>query len=214
VAQRIYTETFDDGLGGWFGWTSNQEGPKRLIGGPSVLTSRSPWWIDYNHAPPGAGYLHMIFCLLTKGAGYGEAYMEAGGQNRFIESNFPTDFRGAQLTVRLRGELENRGAQLVLLVQGAHEGLTTGWAYTGAPIPMDPDWSEHTILLSSEDHRWTCLGSRHDRMKTYGRAALDTVLGDVNSNILFILFPLTVAPIFRSNHLHAQLTIRHVQYRG
>ncbi len=195
MPQQIYRETFDDGPGGWFGWTSNQEGPKRLIEGPSVLTSRSPWWIDYNHAPPGAGYLHMIFCLLTKGAGYGESYMEAGGLNRFIDGNCPTDFRGARLTVRLRGELESRGAQLVLLVQGAHEGLTTGWAYTDAPLRVGPDWSEQTIVLSSEEHRWTCLGSRHDRTKSYGRAPLDNVLRDVNSNILLILFPLTVAPM-------------------
>lgn len=72
---RTYVETFDHGPGGWFGWVSNLEGPKRLERTSSALVSRSPWWIDYNHAPPGAGYLHILFCMLTKGPRCGEAYM-------------------------------------------------------------------------------------------------------------------------------------------
>jgi len=50
---NTYIETFDDGPGGWFGWTSNSGGPKPLEISDSAVISRSPWWIDYNHAPPG-----------------------------------------------------------------------------------------------------------------------------------------------------------------
>ena len=49
-----YTETFDNGPGGWYGWISNAAGPKPLEIKDSCAISRSPWWIDYNHAPPGA----------------------------------------------------------------------------------------------------------------------------------------------------------------
>ena len=54
---RTYRETFDNGRSGWFGWIDNARGPKPLERGESTVTSRNPWWIDYNHAPPGAGYL-------------------------------------------------------------------------------------------------------------------------------------------------------------
>ena len=62
-----YIETFDDDSGGWFGWISNSQGPKPLEIRDSCAISRSPWWIDYNHAPPGAGYMHLLYMLLTAG---------------------------------------------------------------------------------------------------------------------------------------------------
>ena len=190
-----YIETFADGPGGWFGWISNSGGPKPLEISDSAVTSRSPWWIDYNHAPPGAGYLHMLFSLMTTGPGFGEAYMEAGGTNRFVEGGCSTDFRDAKLSVRLKGELETRGANLVLLVQASVGGLTSGWALTGRPLVVKPEWSEQTIIAAPDPSLWTCMGSRHDRTKTYGRIELVTVLRDVNVDILLILFPLDVVPM-------------------
>ena len=76
MSDRIYHEQFDNGRGGWYGWISNAGGPKPLEWLPGEVTSRSPWWIDYNHAPPGAGYMHMVFCLATAGP-QGEVFMEA-----------------------------------------------------------------------------------------------------------------------------------------
>ena len=58
MAGRTYVETFDDGPGGWVGWS---HGLTSLETGPSLVVSRSPWWIDANHAPPGGGYLHLLF---------------------------------------------------------------------------------------------------------------------------------------------------------
>ena len=52
-----------------------------------VGTTRSPWWIDYNHAPPGAGYLHMLFCTFTRGQ-LGEYYREVGGPHRLLDGRF------------------------------------------------------------------------------------------------------------------------------
>src|SRR5262245_45620062 len=84
---RTYLETFDDGPGGWFGFASNALGPKPLEVCDGAAVSRSPWWIDYNHAPPGAGYLHLLYLLLTKGAP-GEYQREVSGPNRFIAGGF------------------------------------------------------------------------------------------------------------------------------
>jgi hypothetical protein len=195
MASRIYIETFDDGPGGWKGWINNFDGPKRLESAPSILISRSPWWVDYNHAPPGAGYLHMLFCLSTKGPGFGEADMEAGGTNRFVESSFPTDFRNARISVRMRGELEARGAQVVLLAQGSVDGLTSGWALRASPIEVKDEWTEQSITVTSDERSWECLGARHDRTKSYGKIILDQILSEVNNGIMFIMFPLNVVPM-------------------
>ena len=73
----------------------------------SRAISRSPWWIDYNHAPPGIGYLHLLYILNTSGPA-GEHHREVAGKNRFIAGGHGTDFSSARVTVRLRGELEAR----------------------------------------------------------------------------------------------------------
>src|SRR5262245_46277437 len=120
MPQQVYRETFDDGPGGWFGFISNALGPKALEVRDSCAVSRSPWWIDYNHAPPGAGYLHLLFMLLTRGVP-GEHQREVAGENRFVRGGFPLDFTEARLTLRLRGQLYRCGgkreAQLCLLIQ-------------------------------------------------------------------------------------------------
>ncbi|MCC6508558.1 MAG: hypothetical protein IT423_05600 [Pirellulaceae bacterium] len=189
-----YVETFDDGPGGWFGWIDNARGPKPLEIGESCIISRSPWWIDYNHAPPGAGYMHLLFMLLTSGRP-GEHHREVSGENRFIKSGFGTDFTNAQLTLRLKGELLARDTQLLLLCQAVHQGVCSGWLLTGQPIAVTPDWSEQQITAVPDESAWTCLGSRHDRADFYGRNPLPMVLGDVNVNILLVLFPLDIVPM-------------------
>lgn len=192
---RLYRETFDDGPGGWFGWISNHGGPKTLEWVPGRITARSPWWIDYNHAPPGAGYLHMLAVLLTAGKGYGEAYRDTGGLNRFIEDEMPVDFTGARLTFRLKGEIEGRGAQVVLLVQGTLNGITSGWLLTGSPLHVTPEWTEQSIVATPDESLWTCLGARHDRTGTYGHGPLADILRNVNADIMLALFPLDVVPM-------------------
>jgi hypothetical protein len=191
---KTYLETFDNGPAGWWGWDGNDKGFKTLEVRDSAITSRSPWWIDYNHAPPGAGYIHMVFCLNTKGP-FGELLKEVAGVNGFVAGENPLDFTNAKMTLRLKGELIQNGAELVLLVQGADEGITTGWMLTGQPFEVTPGWSEQTITLNPDASQWTCLGARNDRLDYYGRNSLESVLGNVNINFMLILFPLTVAPM-------------------
>lgn len=189
-----YVETFDDGSGGWFGWIDNARGPKPLERGPSSVIARSPWWIDYNHAPPGAGYMHLLFMLLTSGSP-GEHQREVSGENRFIKSGFGTDFTDARLTFRMKGELIARDTRLLLLIQGIQGGICSGWLLTGQPLVVTEDWSEQTIVAVPDESAWTCLGSRHDRTDFYGHLPLSTVLGHVNVDILLVLFPLDIAPM-------------------
>ena len=192
---RTYTETFDEGPAGWWGWESNALGPRRLQWQAGVLTSRSPWWVDYNHAPPGLGYLHILYASYTRGA-LSEAFLDAGGRSRLIDDGYPLDYRGARVTLRCRGEVEWRGAQLLFLVQASIDGLTSGWVCTGRPFEIGAgDWSEPSVVLDPDPALWRCLGSRHDRTETYGERPLERVLGEVNCDILFILHPLCVEPM-------------------
>ena len=189
-----YHETFDNGPGGWYGWISNSEGPKALGHVDGTVISRSPWWIDYNHAPPGAGYMHLLFMLDTLG-GPSERKRTVAGDNHFVQQGFSTNFVDAELTFRLKGELISHDTQLLLLCQGVHEGICSGWLLTGQPITVTDDWTESTLNTRLDADQWTCLGSRHDRTDSYGVKPLERVLSDVNVNIMLVLFPLDVAPM-------------------
>ena len=112
-----YIEKFDDGPGGWLGGISNAEGPRPLETSAGAVVSRSPWWIDYNHAPPGGGYLHLLFALHTAHPpGFPEQYKAAGGSNRFVQSGFPRNFANARVSASIRGTVDLRGAKSQLLV--------------------------------------------------------------------------------------------------
>jgi hypothetical protein len=191
---KEYFEDFDNGPAGWWQWHGNAAGLKALEVGKSSLISRSPWWIDYNHAPPGAGYLHMVFCLCTKGP-FGESMKEIAGENTFVKADMPRNFTDARLTFRLKGELETRGANLVLLVQSNVGSLTSGWALIGQPLKVGKQWSEQTITATPDPDQWVCIRSRHDRQDYYGYVELQKVLSDVNCNFMLILFPLDVVPM-------------------
>ena len=122
---RTYRHTFTGGsAGGWLGWRSNSEGASKLPIVDGAACSSSPWWIDYNHAPPGAGYLHLLYCLHTAhGPGFSRQCLEAGGENHFVTGGFPRDFRDARVTFVMKGELDLRGARALLLAQAQYSSL-------------------------------------------------------------------------------------------
>ena len=47
-----YVESFDNGAGGWI---ANRYDPLPVWDG--IAYCYGPWYLDSNHAPPGAGYL-------------------------------------------------------------------------------------------------------------------------------------------------------------
>jgi hypothetical protein len=196
LGHDIYIESFNHGPGGWLGWESNAAGARGLEIHDSMAVSRSPWWIDYNHAPPGAGYLQILFSLHTReNTRFPAQYRELGGDNSFISHHYPTDFRNANVSLRLKGQLEMRGASMVMLVQAKVGSIYACHALVGQPLKVLPEWSEQTLRLESDPAQWKCLGARHDRTDFYGWADVADVLRDVNCNILFVLFPLDVVPI-------------------
>lgn len=196
MASPVYYEDFDESPGGWIGWTSNRSGPAQLERRDSSIVTRSPWWIDYNHAPPGGGYLHVLFALQTKPHFNLNAQMhELGGVNRFIEDKLPTDFTNARVTLRLRGEVNLRGAQLLLLAQARVGEHFVNHTLVRQPFKVTSHWSEQTVQLSPDPMQWKCLGARHDRADFYGVGPIESVLRDLNNNIIIVLHPLDVQPL-------------------
>lgn len=65
---RSYVEDFDHGPGGWVRVVNNFAPPAALPIKDGVVRCRGPWRVDYNHAPPGGGYLQLLMCLVTCGA--------------------------------------------------------------------------------------------------------------------------------------------------
>ncbi|MCM8822235.1 MAG: hypothetical protein NC831_05410 [Candidatus Omnitrophica bacterium] len=190
----IYTETFDDGPGGWLGWDKN--GAFRLEIKDSSIISESPWWIDCNHCFPGAGFLHILFALHTSHKNINpEPLIRVADRNRFVDGNFPTDFTGAKITLKIKGEVDLKGSNLYLLVQGNTGKIWVNQIFTGYPIKITKDWSIQSFTLIPDQKFWTQLGSREDRKNTYGEGPIEKLLANVNGDIIFVLFPLNVAPV-------------------
>ena len=194
MSSITYIETFSEGPGGWCGWQNGNIGPTVLEWRPGQLISRSPWWIDYNHAPPGAGYMHLLYSLSTFGA-QGEAMREVGGANHFITGSFPTNLTDAQFTIKSAGELSLCGTKLLLLIQGHVAGRVGGWLCTGQPLHITDQVREQSIHLTADPKQWTALGARHDRTDMYGVRPLADVLAHVDTSMLLVLYPLDVVPM-------------------
>jgi hypothetical protein len=191
--KKRYVETFDNGPGGWHTVINNFQGLRRLTIKDGAVWNYGPWWVDYNHAPPGGGYLNLLMALYLKGP-LSEAVREMGGPNRFIEGGYSTNLTDTRITFRLKGEMDFQGSNLALLIQGSSGGICSGWALTGQPIALTRDWSDQTIVAKPDPAQWTPLGSRHDRIDTYGKVDLQTILANVNVNIYLILFPVNPVP--------------------
>jgi hypothetical protein len=185
-----YVETFDDGPGGWLAWERPGVNVLPEIHN-GVITSRSPWGVDANHAPPGLGYLHLLAFLITRAS----LVLDQGRPNRFVDEGYSRDLKNARLTVRLRGKVEQRGAELVLLAQADIPGTRANYVLTGQPFRIAPDWSEQTVILAPDADQWACLGARHDRSHIYGCGDIGVLLHDVNVDLIFVLFPLHIVPV-------------------
>lgn len=187
MAAMTYVEEFEDGPGGWAGHQ------KALEIENGVAISRSPWWVDPNHAPPGGGYLHLLFALWMD-AGLAESNRPIAGDSRFVSGGFPTDFTNARLSVRIRGEVETRGAKLLLLAQAQVGKIRVNSVLTAQPIDVTPDWSEQTITLAPDDDQWLCIGSRHDLTHHYGYGEIADVVKDLNLDIIMVFHGLDMVP--------------------
>ena len=60
---------------------------------------------------------------------------------------------------------------------------------------VTPDWSKQTITLAPNPAQWFCLGARHDLTDVYGWGGIESVLRDVNIDIILLLHPLQIVPL-------------------
>ncbi len=200
---RVYFEDFNHGNGGWYA-----DRHYALPVWDGVAYCHGPWFLDSNHAPPGAGYLHLVMWLYTDGRWYEHPTAASRlpyTNNSFVEQGYSTRLANARMTVRLRGELQARGAELLLLAQSETDKTTANMVLTGQPFRVTREWSEQTVTLAPDPGQWTCLGSRHDRTGLYGCDEIGKVLEDVNIDLIFVLFPLEIVPLSDEvTDLHAQ----------
>lgn len=196
---KTYLETFDDGAGGWIGWVAGGGGPLKLDIIDGAIVARSPWGVDINHGPPGAGYMHLIFGINTMPPDkYPHERMELyNGKNRFVQGNYPRNFTNAKFTVRVRGDLDLKGTHFMLHAQADVGPIRTNWALTGQPIRVGREWSEQTLHLTPDASQWTCMGVRKSGADcdAYGVAPIADVLRDLNINIILVIGMLDIVPL-------------------
>ena len=190
---RTYIETFDNGHGGWYA--------DRYYALPvwdGVAYCHGPWWTDANHAPPGAGYLQCLMWLYTDKKRYQQDTEYTRHLpyrcSRFAEEGWSRNLTNAKVTVRLRGDGDFKGAQLLLDVQATTDKTTANFVLTGQPFEITREWSEQTVTLAPDPKQWTSLGARHDMQNEYVYGDLAKVLADVNLDVIFLLFPIKVVP--------------------
>jgi hypothetical protein len=187
-----YVETFDNGPGGWCAWGTGSHCPELKDG---VMITRSPWRVDPNHSAPGAGYLHLLAYLYTHPRYFGAEFAAQVGGNRFLTENKDRDLTDARVTIRLRGEVELKGAQLTLWIQADIGNSRPNFVLTGQALEVTREWSEQTLVLSDDPTQWTCAGGRHDRLDLYTLGDVREALRDVNCDLIIVLFPLEVVPL-------------------
>ena len=187
-----YIETFDNDSGGWCAWGTGSHLPELNEG---AFITRSPWRVDPNHCAPGAGYLHLLAYLCTHPTYYTDEMAAEVGVNRFLVENKDRNLTNARMTVRLRGDVDLKGAMLTLWVQADVGNTRPNFALTGQSLAITRDWSEQTLLLSADPAQWTCVGGRHDLTDLYGYGDIRDALQDVNCDLILVLFPLNVVPI-------------------
>ena len=200
-SRETYFESFDHGSGGW---GKGRRYPLTIFDG--VAYTYGPWWVDANHAPPGAGYLNILLWIYTnrkvmedsvgwfKSKGFGLPHKSVS-ENRFITNNQSTDFTNARLTVRMRGDIDLKGTNLYLHLQGSNGKTTANYILKGQPLTVNRDWTEQTVTLTPDPDQWLCIGARHDMTDEYGCFPIDELLSDVSVNIIFVLFPVNVVPV-------------------
>jgi len=212
LPKQVYVETFDSGLGGWTGYEKHGVLRKLEIK-DGVVTARSPFMLDANHAPPGAGYLNILAFLLTTENPEATAFVTPyGGKNNFVAGGYPTDFTNARITFRMKGEIDFKGSQLVLLAQSKLADTTANAVLTGQPIKVTKEWSDQTITLVPDEKQWTPLGGRWNKVKHYGYGPIKDILRDLNHDIILVLFPVNVVPVPPIEDMHNGVPGRDYDY--
>lgn len=183
----------------------------RRENGNTFLASIGPWWIDPNHAPPGAGYLSLIAFAHHGSWGY---YFSPDGSYRVdrhsggpplnkktalgqfaypapIGGTSPLDLRDGRLSFKIRSHANlPDGVALHLWVQtvDASTGKFVNYLLKQS-IQTNGVWQHHTLVLSSNDDDWICLSSNANRTASYGcSATIAEALRHFDVDLGFVLF--------------------------
>ncbi len=111
-----YVYHFSYGHGRWF---SHRHFALKIWDGAAQCYS--PWFVDPNHVSLRAGYMHLVMLIYTARHWY-QPDNPATTRLPYRASSFAdqgrsTDLRNARLTVRSRGAVDLKVAQLLLLAQ-------------------------------------------------------------------------------------------------
>ncbi|HWL51019.1 MAG TPA: hypothetical protein VNQ90_01190 [Chthoniobacteraceae bacterium] len=204
-----YWEDFTEPQRGWIADSRSQ-----LPIGPDGARCEGPWILDANHAPPGAGYLHLLMHLHMMEERLQAPYARASGmypetfikskRHAFIHGGRSRNLVNTHIRIRLRGNVALRGSRMTVLVQSqpdAH-GPRANWVNTGQHFIITPDWSDQELLLRPDPADWTFLGSRHNLTSLYGYVPIEETLANVNVSFIFVLYPLAIAAVEPVEDLH------------
>ena len=200
----IYRESFDRGAGGWHYYATTSAGEAVLDRVPwnaeqQCVTSASPWWIDPNHKPPGAGYLNIVAFIWMKGYRGGVPY-------RWM------DLRDAVLSLSIKTEgLDTKGGHLCLWIQHRYEQGSHFWfqnpfaygprgdewkranlaltRYRIEEMATPGQWTKVTLVLAPDKGAWTNLGTSTERTANYGVVSPARALAKVTTDLGFIILP-------------------------
>jgi len=175
----------------WVSWLSlyacNIDAP--VQNGRMQLTS--PWWLDPNHAPPGAGYLSLITWVYLDGP---------AGSSTFGKPTL--DLTGTTLEVALRApDLELAGGRLMFFFNTSMPGgKYANYAYSRTPIdaklrPGDRDLTLVEIKLSSDADAWTCLGTSDVKSDLYACVDVTQAMRAIDNAFGFMILPVSDSPL-------------------
>lgn len=143
----------------------------------------SPWWLDNNHAPPGAGYLNLL------------AFTYMGKPTGPADPTSALDLTNGLFVISMKTEnLDLKGAQLLFWFQVVSpNGKYTNYALIGAPIYQGSSVMQSNqiyVYLPNDSKMWQCLGSSDARSDTYGCSiSFQDAIKNVNNDFGLIIMP-------------------------
>ena len=200
----VYRESFDRGAGGWHYYATTPAGEAVLDHVPwnaeqQCVTSASPWWIDPNHKPPGAGYLNIVAFIWMKGYRGGVPYRWMDLRDAVLRFSIKTeglDTKGGHLYFWFQHRYE-QGSHFWFQNPFAYGLLGSDWkranlALTRYPVEKSAipgRWTQITLPLSPHSEDWTNLGSSNERHDSYGSVSPMQALAKVTTDLGFIILP-------------------------
>jgi hypothetical protein len=198
----LYRHDFSGGSGGWLtvaldvapdqlpegalscwneGLRKNCYVPVGTSNGQMML--KSPWYLDPNHAPPGAGYLALLTWVYLRGY--------AGADTEHLTE---IDLRDLTLRASMKSEgLDVKAGALYFWFQMlGPDGRYVNYAYTARSVNAllrEDRFTELRLRLRPDPASWTCLGASQARAEYYGCLPLDQAMSHVNADFGFIILP-------------------------